>query len=71
MSGVLTIESTLRRRNGRTTRREHRIRLYNATRLAELCAAQNLIIEEAFEEFSAKPLTRRSTEMMLIARKQY
>jgi ubiquinone/menaquinone biosynthesis C-methylase UbiE len=70
LSGVLTIESTLRRKSGRTSRRAHRIRLYNATRLAELCAAENLIVEEAFEEFTSRPLTRRSTEMLLVARKQ-
>jgi ubiquinone/menaquinone biosynthesis C-methylase UbiE len=70
LSGVLTIESTLRRRTGRTSRRAHRIRLYNATRLAELCAAENLIVEEAFHEFTRRPLTRRSTEMLLLARKQ-
>jgi ubiquinone/menaquinone biosynthesis C-methylase UbiE len=70
LSGVLTIESTLRRRTGRTSRRNHRIRLYNATRLAELCAAENLIVEEAFDEFTKRRLTRRSTEMLLVARKQ-
>ncbi len=70
LSGVLSIESTLRRRNGRTTRRVHRIRLYAATRLAELCAAADLIVEEGFDGFSARPLTRRSGEMLLVARKQ-
>ncbi|HUQ18163.1 MAG TPA: class I SAM-dependent methyltransferase [Gemmatimonadaceae bacterium] len=69
LSGVLKIDSTLRRGNGRTTRREHRIRLYTATRLAELCAAENLIVEEAFDGFHARPMTRRSTEMLLLARK--
>jgi SAM-dependent methyltransferase len=70
LSGVLNIESTLRRKNGRTTRRVHRIRLYTATRLAELCAAVGLIVEEGFDGFSARPLTRRSGEMLLVARKQ-
>lgn len=70
LSGVLSIDSTIRRSSGRTTRREHRIRLYTATRLAELCALQGLIVEEAFEAFTPRPLTRRSTEMLLIARKQ-
>ena len=70
LSGVLSIDSTIRRSSGRTTRREHRIRLYTATRLAELCALQGLIVEEAFEGFTSKPLTRRSTEMLLVARKQ-
>ena len=69
LSGVLTIESTIRRKGGRTTRREHRIRLYTATRLAELCAASSLIVESGFDSFSARRLTRRSTEMLLVARK--
>lgn len=70
LSGVLSIESGIRRKNGRTTRREHRIRLYTATRLAELCAQQGLIVEEGFDGFSDRPLTRRSREMLLVARKQ-
>lgn len=70
LSGVLSIESTIRRKSGRTTRREHRIRLYTATRLAELCALQGLIVEEAYDGFSARPLTRRSSEMLLVARKR-
>ena len=69
LSGVLSIESTIRRKSGRTTRREHRIRLYSATRLAELCALQGLIVEEAFDGFTSRPLSRRSTEMLLVARK--
>ncbi len=70
LSGVLSIDSTIRRSSGRTTRREHRIRLYTATRLAELCALQGLIVEEAFDGFTSRRLTRRSTEMLLVARKQ-
>lgn len=70
LSGVLSIESTLRRKNGKTSRREHRIRLYTATRLAELCAREGLIVEEAFDGFSERPLTRRSGEMLLVARKR-
>ena len=70
LSGILSIDSTIRRRSGRTTRREHRIRLYTATRLAELCAREGLIVEEAFDGFTSRLLTRRSTEMLLVARKQ-
>lgn len=70
LSGVLTIESTWngagRKKPGRRT---HRIRLYTATRLAELCADAGLIIEEAFEGFTSKPLSRKSSEMLLVARK--
>jgi SAM-dependent methyltransferase len=70
LSGVLSIHSTFRRKSGRTTRREHRIRLYTATRLAALCAREGLIVEEAFDGFTARPLTRRSGEMLLVARKR-
>jgi SAM-dependent methyltransferase len=70
LSGVLSIESTRRQKNGRTSRRRHRIRLYTATRLAELCAQQGLIVEEAFDGFTSRPLTRRSTEMLLVARRR-
>jgi SAM-dependent methyltransferase len=70
LSGVLSIHSTFRRKSGRTTRREHRIRLYTATRLAELCAREDLIVEEGFDGFTPRPVTRRSGEMLLVARKQ-
>jgi SAM-dependent methyltransferase len=69
LSGVLTIESSWSRPGKRPGRRTHRIRLYTATRLAELCADAGLIVEEAYSGFSDKPLTRRSSEMMLVARK--
>jgi SAM-dependent methyltransferase len=68
LSGVLTIRSTFRgpKVDGE---REHRIRLYTATRIAELCAEAGLIVEQAFDGFHDRPLGRRSTEMLLIARK--
>ena len=68
LSGVLTIRSTWRgpRAQGE---REHRIRLYTATRLAELCAAAGLVVVEAYDGWRDRPLTRRSSEMLLIARK--
>lgn len=68
LSGVLTIRSTFRgpKVDGE---REHRIRLYTATRLAELCADAGLIVEQAFDGFHDRPLGRRSTEMLLVARK--
>lgn len=68
LSGVLTIRSSFRG-PARTGEREHRIRLYTATRLAELCADCGLIVEEAFEGWSERPLRRSSSEMMLVARK--
>ena len=69
LSGVLTIRSTF---NGprATGEREHRIRLYTATRLAELCADAGMIVEQAFDGFHDRPLGRRSTEMLLVARKE-
>jgi SAM-dependent methyltransferase len=68
LSGVLTIRSTWR---GPTHvgEREHRIRLYTPTRLAELCGAAGLIVEQAYDGFNARDLTRRSSEMLLVARK--
>jgi SAM-dependent methyltransferase len=69
LSGVLTIESTWRGMSRKLGRRTHRIRLYTATRLAEVCAAQGLIVEEAFDGFTERPLSRKSGEMLLVARK--
>lgn len=69
LSAVLTIESSWRGAAKRPGHRIHRIRLYTATRLAELCADAGLIVEEAWDGFSRKPLTSRSSEMMLLARK--
>jgi SAM-dependent methyltransferase len=68
LSGILTIRShwSGRRASGE---REHRIRLYTASRLAELCQSAGLIVEEAFDGWSDAPLTRRSSEMLLVARK--
>ena len=68
LSGVLTVHSVWSGPSGRGTR-EHRIRLYTPTRIAELCADVGLIVEQAFEAFTDRPLTRRSSEMLLIARK--
>jgi ubiquinone/menaquinone biosynthesis C-methylase UbiE len=68
LSGVLTVHSVWSGRSGKGDR-EHRIRLYTPTRLAELCAEAGLIVEEAYEGFTPRDLTRRSSEMMLVARK--
>jgi hypothetical protein len=68
LSGVMTVRSTWR--GPRTTGdREHRIRLYTATRLAELCRDAGLIIVEAYDGWRDRPLSRRSSEMLLVARK--
>ncbi len=69
LSGFLTVRSTWQgpRRGGQ---REHRIRLYTADRLAELCASVGLVVEEAYDGWKERPLHRRSTEMLLVARKE-
>jgi len=69
LSGLLTVRSTWTRGNRHGTR-EHAIRLYTATRLAELFAQHGLIVEQAYDGFSERPLARTSSEMMLIARKE-
>jgi hypothetical protein len=68
LSGVMTIRSTWNGPDG-AGEREHRIRLYTATRLAELCAEAGLIVVEAHDGFRDRPLTRRSSEMLLVARR--
>ena len=68
LSGVLTIASRWEGPAGQGAR-EHRIRLYTATRLAELCADAGLIVEEAYDGWRDRPLRRASSEMLLVARK--
>jgi SAM-dependent methyltransferase len=68
LSGILIVESAHARR-GRTRRYRYRMRLYTATRLAELCADAGLLVYEAFEAWSHRPLRRSSSEMLLLARK--
>ena len=68
LSGVMTVRSTWR--GPRTSgEREHRIRLYTATRLAELCRDAGLIVSQAFDGWRDRPLSRRSSEMLLGAYK--
>ncbi|HEX6059311.1 MAG TPA: methyltransferase domain-containing protein [Gemmatimonadaceae bacterium] len=68
LSGILTVRTTWTGRRGRGDR-EHRIRLYTASRLAELCADAGLLVEEAYDGWRDRPLRRRSSEMLLVARK--
>jgi SAM-dependent methyltransferase len=68
LSGRLTVSTTWSGPSGRGER-EHHIRLYTPTRLAELCAHAGLIVEAAYDGFTARPLTRRSSEMLVVARK--
>lgn len=69
LSGVLTVRSTWRRGTKRGDR-EHRIRLYTATRLSELFADAGLVVEQALDGFNDRPLSRTSSEMLLVARKE-
>jgi hypothetical protein len=69
LSGVLTIESSWAGTQGSGSR-EHRIRLYTATRIAELCATVGLIVEGAYDGWTDKPLRRKSSEMLLVARRE-
>jgi SAM-dependent methyltransferase len=69
LSGILTVQSRWDGPHGAGAR-EHRIRLYTATRLAELCAEAGLIVEAAYDGWRDRPMTRRSSEMLLVARRQ-
>lgn len=69
LSGLLTVRSTWTR-GTKSGQREHRIRLYTATRLAELFADAGLVVEQAFDGFTDRLLTRTSSEMLLVARKE-
>jgi SAM-dependent methyltransferase len=68
LSGVMTVESRWSGPSGGTTR-VHRLRVYTATRLAELFAAAGLIVEAAWDGWRDRPLRRTSSEMLLVARK--
>ena len=68
LSGVLTVDSERHGPAGHEAR-SHRIRLYTATRLAELCRDAGLIVEAAYDNWNARPLRRTSSEMLLLARK--
>jgi SAM-dependent methyltransferase len=67
LSGLLSVHAEWSGASGQGER-EYRIRLYTPTRLAELCAEVGLIVEQAYDGFTDRPLRRRSSEMMLVAR---
>jgi SAM-dependent methyltransferase len=69
LSGVLTVRTTVKGK-GKAVEREHKIRLYTATRLAELCADAGLIVEQAWDGWRDKALARKSSEMLVLARKE-
>lgn len=69
LSGILTVASRLTSPSGGVRTREHGIRLYTATRLAELMRDAGLIVEGAYDAWSDRPQRRTSSEMLLVARK--
>lgn len=69
LSGVLTVVSEQRAGAERATRTS-RIRLYTATRLAELCRDAGLIVSAAYDGWRDRPLRRSSSEMLLVAQKE-
>jgi SAM-dependent methyltransferase len=69
LSGVLTVRSTWRGKRS-SGEREHRIRLYSATHLAEIFARHGLVVESAYDGWTDRPLSRKSGEMLLVARKE-
>jgi len=68
LSGILTVHTVWSGRKNRGSR-EHRIRLYTPTRLAELCAEAGLYVEAAYDGLRDRPLVRSSSEMLVVARK--
>jgi SAM-dependent methyltransferase len=69
ISGILTVESRCSGPAGQVPL-EHQVRLYTATRLAELCADVGLTVEEAWDGWRDRPLRRTSREMLFVARKR-
>jgi SAM-dependent methyltransferase len=71
LSGFLHVRSTWRGpRRGDEGEREHRIRLYTASELAERLREVGLVVEGAYDGWTEDPLTRRSSEMLLVARRE-
>lgn len=68
LSGFLEITSTWRGPTGQGER-THRIRLYSASELASRLREVGLIVEQAYDSWSDRPLRRTSSEMLLVARK--
>lgn len=69
LSGILTIRVDWSDQSS-SGERDHRIRLYTATCLTELLADAGLVTTEAYDSWSEEPLTRASSEMLLVARKE-
>jgi SAM-dependent methyltransferase len=69
LSGILTIRVDWSDQTS-SGERDHRIRLYTATCLTELLADVGLVTTEAYDAWSEEPLTRASSEMLLVAHKE-
>ncbi len=69
LTGFLTVESSWRGPRVHEDR-EHRIRLYTPSQLAGLLLGAGLVVEQAYDSFSDRPLGRRTSEMLLLARKE-
>lgn len=68
LSGLLSVESRWAGPAGEAVR-THQLRLYTATRLAELLAGVGMIVEQAWDGWRDRSLRRTSSEMLLVARK--
>jgi SAM-dependent methyltransferase len=69
LSGILTIRVDWSDQTS-SGERDHRIRLYTATRLTELLADVGLVTTEAYDSWTDDPLVRGSSEMLLVAHKE-
>lgn len=78
LSGFLSITSTWRApaakgssgKRAEEGERSHRIRLYTASELASRMRDVGVVVEAAYSGWKDRPLTRRSGEMLLVARKE-
>lgn len=70
LSGFLEITSTWQGPGG-SGERTHRIRLYTASELASRMREVGLVVEQAFNAWTEQPLSRRSGEMLLVARREH
>ena len=70
LSGILSVTSSFASGPREMPAREHRIRLYTATRLSELMQDAGLVVEGAFDAWTDRSLRRASSEMLLVARKE-
>ncbi|MCU0618903.1 MAG: methyltransferase domain-containing protein [Gemmatimonadaceae bacterium] len=68
LDGRITIRTTWHGRHG-SGDRVHRIRLYTADRLAQLCTEAGLVVTAVHDGWDERPVKRTSPEMLLVARR--